>query len=74
MSDYRIRDSDGIMLPGWFGYGTSKLLAVIHAKELTRRLEGNQIKGKRFSCKTDHTRACLTCLELNQHEIMKLFG
>ena len=45
MSDYRIKDSGGMMLPGWFGYGTSKLLAVIHAKELTRRLEGNDTAG-----------------------------
>ena len=36
-----------------------------------------QIKGNRFSCKTmktERTMGCLTCLELNQHEIMKLFG
>ena len=41
MTDYRIKDSDGKMLPGWFGYGTSKLLNIVHAKELARRLKGN---------------------------------
>ena len=42
---------------------------ILHTKEIKTL----QIKGNRFLCKLDHRRACLTCLELNQREIMKFF-
>ncbi len=38
----RVKDMYGNILPDWKGYDDSKLLNVMHARELARRLEGNQ--------------------------------
>ena len=45
----QLENDKGMRLPGMVGYPASKLLNVIHARELAKRLKGNEIDDTRIA-------------------------